>query len=320
MISLIQTAEGALNETHAILQRMRELANQASNDTNNEADRGELQKEIDQLANALNDISNDTEFNTKTLLDGSLQNVTFHVGANEGQNLKVSINDMSGTKLNVAETYKKDDLTYKVATDDVKYTAVTTPGENPGDDDVHTITDGDGFTATWQAADTSDEDPANHTVAGYYKDGELVLAADSALTDGETGTIKGDEAGYYNDAGRLVLASEEDSLVDGATVTVVINITDQKSADGAITTIQSAIDTVSAERSKLGAVQNRLQHTINNLGTSAENLTAAESRIRDVDMAKEMMEFTKNNILSQAAQSMLAQSQQMPQGVLQLLQ
>src|SRR5690625_2634597 len=136
-ISLIQTAEGALNETHAILQRMRELANQASNDTNNEADRGELQKEIDQLANALNDISNDTEFNTKTLLDGSLQNVTFHVGANEGQNLKVSINDMSGTKLNVAETYKKDDLTYKVATDDVKYTAVTTPGENPGDDDVH---------------------------------------------------------------------------------------------------------------------------------------------------------------------------------------
>lgn len=94
----------------------------------------------------------------------------------------------------------------------------------------------------------------------------------------------------------------------------------QESADEAITTINDAIEKVSAERSKLGAYQNRLDHTINNLGTSAENLTAAESRIRDVDMAKEMMEFTKNNILSQAAQSMLAQSQQMPQGVLQLLQ
>ena len=97
-------------------------------------------------------------------------------------------------------------------------------------------------------------------------------------------------------------------------------LTAQTTADNAITTINNAIEMVSAERSKLGAVQNRLDHTINNLGTSAENLTAAESRIRDVDMAKEMMEFTKNNILSQAAQAMLAQANQMPQGVLQLLQ
>ncbi len=288
MISLIQTAEGALNETHAILQRMRELANQAANDTNNEADRGELQKEIDQLAQALNEISTNTEFNTKTLLDGSLQNATFHVGANSGQNLKVSINDMSGTELNVAETYKKGELTYKDATADVKYTAKTTPGADPDTDPaIHEITDGEGTViGTWQPANP---DPAGDgsepaTVAGYYdSNGDLVLAADSALADGKTGTIEGDKAGYYNDAGRLVLASEEDSLADGATVTVGINITDQESADGAITTIQSAIDRVSAERSKLGAVQNRLEHTINNLGASAENLTAAESRIRDVD-------------------------------------
>ncbi len=278
MISLIQTAEGALNETHAILQRMRELANQASNDTNNEADRGELQKEIDQLAQALNDISNDTEFNTKTLLDGSLQNATFHVGANSGQNLKVSINDMSGTKLNVAETYQKDDLTHKEATDDVKYTAAT----NASDENVLEDLDGNEI-GTWQAESGSVAD-GDFKAAGYYNTaGDLVIAADSAFTDGKTGTIKGDEAGYYNDAGRLVLASEEDTLADGATVTVGINITDQESADGAITTIQSAIDRVSAERSKLGAVQNRLEHTINNLGASAENLTAAESRIRDVD-------------------------------------
>src|SRR5690625_4003403 len=232
MISLIQTAEGALNETHAILQRMRELANQAANDTNNEADRGELQKEIDQLAQALNDISTDTEFNTKTLLDGSLQNAVFHVGANSGQNLKVSINDMSGTELNVAETYQKNDLTYQPATQDVKYTATT------DDNDNKVLEDADGIViGTWQDESGSVED-GDFKAAGYYNsDGDLVLAADSAFGDGKTGTIKGNEAGYYNTAGRLVLASEEDSLADGATVTVGINITDQESADGAITTI-----------------------------------------------------------------------------------
>ncbi|MBX7359941.1 flagellin, partial [Clostridium chauvoei] len=90
-------------------------------------------------------------------------------------------------------------------------------------------------------------------------------------------------------------------------------------ASGSIKTINSAIEQVSTQRSKLGAVQNRLEHTINNLNTSSENLTAAESRVRDVDMAKEMMAFSKNNILSQAAQAMLGQANQQPQGVLQLL-
>ncbi|MFS1517157.1 flagellin [Bacillus sp. SCS-151] len=98
-----------------------------------------------------------------------------------------------------------------------------------------------------------------------------------------------------------------------------VDVTSAGGAEAAISTINHAIETVSAQRSQLGAFQNRLEHTINNLGTSSENLTAAESRIRDVDMAKEMMEFTKNNILSQAAQSMLAQANQQPQGVLQLL-
>ncbi|MGB4668549.1 MAG: flagellin, partial [Bacillota bacterium] len=98
-----------------------------------------------------------------------------------------------------------------------------------------------------------------------------------------------------------------------------VNVSSQAAATKAITTINNALEKVSAERSKLGAYQNRLEHTINNLGASAENLTAAESRIRDVDMAKEMMEFTRANILSQAAQAMLAQANQLPQGVLQLL-
>ncbi|MBM6619037.1 flagellin Hag [Bacillus suaedaesalsae] len=218
-ISLIQTAEGALNETHSILQRMRELAVQSSNDTNTATDRAALQGEVDELAKEITRISNTTEFNTKKLLDGQgASALTFQIGANEGQTMNLAINAM----------------------------------------DASTLLVGTGTAAT---------------------------------------TAGGD-----------------------ATVTAGIDIsTTAAAATGAITTINDAIETVSAERSKLGANQNRLEHTINNLGTSSENLTAAESRVRDVDMAKEMMESTKNGILSQAAQAMLAQSNQMPQGVLQLL-
>ncbi|MDE8564479.1 flagellin Hag [Anoxybacillus rupiensis] len=199
-ISLIQTAEGALNETHAILQRMRELAVQGGNDTNTTADRNNIQDELNQLLSEIDRISNTTQFNTKNLLDGSFTG-TFQVGANDGQIITLSVNSMST--------------------------------------------------------------------------GALAVAGISV--------------------GSNALASQ------------------------AIASIDNAISKVSQERSKLGAYQNRLEHTINNLSTSSENLTAAESRIRDVDMAKEMMEFTKNNILTQASQAMLAQANQQPQGVLQLL-
>ncbi|MEG6573090.1 flagellin [Caldibacillus debilis] len=202
-ISLIQTAEGALNETHAILQRIRELAVQSANDTNTDNDRAELQKEVDQLLQEIDRIANTTQFNTKNLLDGSLSGsgLIFHIGANQDQNVTLTISSMRASGLGVSG----------------------------------------------------------------------------------------------------------------------IDISSQSGANNAITTIDNAIDKVSSERAKLGAMQNRLEHTINNLGAAAENLTAAESRIRDVDMAKEMMEFTKNSILTQAAQAMLAQANQLPQGVLQLL-
>jgi flagellin len=187
-ISLIQTAEGALNETHSILQRMRELAVQSSNDTNTATDRDELQKEVDQLAEEITRISNNTEFNTQNLLGGQFDG-TFHIGANAGQNLNLQIAAMDASTLGVG-----------------------------------------------------------------------------------TGTA------------RSVVAGPPE-VVTGATVTAGIDISTQTAADTAITDINDAIETVSAERSKLGAYQNRLEHTINNLGTSAENLTAAESRIRDVDYA-----------------------------------
>ncbi|EJL46893.1 MULTISPECIES: flagellin [Brevibacillus] len=201
-ISLIQTAEGALSETHAILQRMRELAVQASNGTYTTTDRAKLGAEVVQLQKEINRIASQTEFNTKKLINSGIS-VTFQVGANSGQTIGMSINAMNTSALGVSALGS----TFSTAT---------------------------AF-------------------------GSIIAA------------------------------------------------------------INSAINTVSKERANFGAYQNRLEHTINNLNTSSENLTAAESRIRDVDMAREMMKFTKDNILSQAAQAMLAQANQQPQGVLQLL-
>lgn len=211
-ISLIQTAEGALNETHDILQRMRELAVQSANDTNDDTtDRKAIQDEVDQLAREITRISETTQFNGKTLLSGGFSStgLVFHIGANQGQEVTLTISNMSAAALGVGS--------------------------------------GDSKTGTGIKVDT------------------------------------------------------------------------QANANTAITTIDTAIKTVATERAKFGAMQNRLEHTINNLSTSSENLTAAESRIRDVDMAKEMMEQTKASILAQAAQAMLAQANQQPQGVLQLL-
>jgi len=238
-ISLIQTAEGALNETQNILQRMRELAVQAGNDTNTSVDRDEIQKEVNQLTSEINRIANTTEFNTQKLLNGNASGgLTMQIGANGGQTFTVQINTMDAVALKVAGS-------------------------------------GGSTTATV---------PTGGAAGAAFKT--------SGVTNGTDNTVA------YNGA---------------------LDLSDATKASSAIDVINQAIQDVSAERSKLGAYQNRLEHTITNLGTSSENLTAAESRVRDVDMAKEMIGFTKNNILSQAAQAMLAQANQQPQGVLQLL-
>ncbi|WDI05030.1 flagellin (plasmid) [Paenibacillus urinalis] len=277
-ISLIQTAEGALNESHSILQRMRELAVQSASDTNTDSDRAELQKEVNQLAEELTRISTDTEFNTKKLINGSAENVTFQIGANAGQSISLSISDMGAEALKVSTEYTSDNDGTTATLTAGTTTLTFKEAVNVGDD----IDDGSGNGTTRKAT----EDDV--VVAGYY--------------DGDKMVVKVDEA-----------------YADEAKVNAGINISNQEDADTAITTINAAIESVSAERSKLGSVQNRLEHTVNNLGTTAENLTASESRIRDVDMAKEMVEQTKNSILSQAAQAMLAQANQQPQAVLQLL-
>ncbi|MCF0149604.1 MAG: flagellin [Clostridium sp.] len=207
-ISMIQTAEGALQETQAILQRMRELAVQASNDTNVEADRDAIGVELTELGKEITRIKDNTQFNEQTILDGQAGTVNIQVGANNGQNMELDF-----------------------------------------------------------------------TTAGI----------DLSDIEGAVGTLSSADVADY------------------ATATALIE------------TINTQITSVSTGRSTLGAYQNRLEHTIKNLDNASENLTAAESRVRDVDMAKEMMNFSKNNILSQAAQAMLAQANSQPQGVLQLL-
>ena len=208
-ISLIQTAEGALNETHSSLQRMRELAVQSANDTNTTSDRIELQKEMNQLKQEIDRIGDTTEFNTRVLLSGnfSTAGLRFQVGANEGQSVSITFGSMRASALGIS----------------------------------------------------------------------------------------------------------------GASVSQAISITSAGAAESAISKIDDAIETVSGERSKYGAMQNRLEHTTNNLRTAGENLQAAESRIRDADMSKIMVSFSKDQIIAQAGTSMLAQANSSSQGVLQLL-
>ncbi|WP_232699703.1 flagellin N-terminal helical domain-containing protein [Brevibacillus daliensis] len=320
-ISLIQTAEGALTETHSILQRMRELAVQASTDTNEGVDRQKLQAEVDELSKEIKRISTDTEFNNQKVLDGSFSDKTFHIGANQGQNIKLSINNMSNKELGVAAVKGTEEtiaeLGIKVTnhdlSKDVKF--VTNPAGN------NAVTE---TTAVYNSADntftiTLKQDAGTPGTITATKD-EVLEALQKAIEKEKLDVTVERDASAAGPAaaftGTKTVAKSDPTNVDDEKG---INISTQQKADAAITTINNALNKVSEERSKLGANQNRLEHTINNLGATAENLTAAESRIRDVDMAKEMMDFTKNNILTQAAQAMLAQANQQPQGVLQLL-
>ena len=477
-ISLLQTAEGNLNETHAILQRMRELATQASNDTNVAVDRDEIQKEMNQLTSELNRIGNTTEFNTQKLLNGGAQ-ITGEIGsvtntpgqAASGADVAASLtigeeNGFTVTAVNPGVEGNSYTVTIVQASESNvptsgtvdEYGNVTIILGRDGDGNPLTVTGGDigaltlsgdgaalvnisiegngslistlpstnlaggssatpgtqGFTEftitkALGAGDTIEV--AGETITVYEDDAALAAAnngtgdefgislasastaelqaaaiknmpftgreieVDGAqvtitqevagigdVTGPELGSVMGSVNGYnavlqigantgqsftiqIDDMRALALGiSTKDNTaaktvnVDGKDYTVawtknmdVTNGTDAQGAEyaldvsthdnatAAIKVIDDAITTVSAERSKLGAYQNRLEHTISNLGTSAENLQAAESRIRDLDMAEEIMAFTKNNILQQAATAMLAQANMAPQSVLQLL-
>lgn len=287
-ISLIQTAEGALNETHSILGRMRDLAVQSSNGTLSDDDRSAINKEYTALSDEIDRIRNNTEFNTKSLLTGEgndAKSFTFQIGANANQTMSVSIKNMSSTVLDV----KGLDLTQAFSTSEIAAAK-------------------DKAVAAAFIADTTTK---------YAADGKVDAAAGKTAADLQTaiGTAADEATAQktYDDALATFTASDEGKAAAAAAETAIVE-------NNPITKIDKAIKAVSAQRADLGAAQNRLEHTINNLGTTQENLSEANSRIRDVDMAQEMMSFTKSNILSQAATSMLAQANSMPNSVLSLLQ
>lgn len=398
-ISLIKTAEGGLNETHSILQRMRELAVQSANDTNVETDRSEIQKEVNQLTSEINRIGNTTEFNTKKLLSGDLVGASGVGAANESKtfdmtngvattaktgNTKLSIGgseytiaynntvayatsgagattydegtktitvntmtagptaaqltndlvkafkDMRGADPNLSLT----EFSFENDTDQLKITANATGvyAGTAGEDSISFVS-GNTITESASVTGTNGSGGAVQLQIGANNGQAFTLSVNDmrsaklGISSTSTGTANGvlgiNDLGVSQPGSVGASFSTTMSVTNGTTATAseyALDLSNHDKATKAVEVIDNAIKVVSAERSKLGASQNRLEHTINNLGTSSENATSAESRIRDVDMAKEMMEFTKNNILSQAAQSMLAQANQQPQGVLQLLQ
>jgi len=499
-ISLIQTAEGALNETHSILQRMRELANQAANDTNTDVDRSEIQKEINELTSEINRIGNTTEFNTMRLLDGSKSNQavvegstvqktvvesatyealfalgvdntsvtgevpTFmngteanQIGIATGEFAWDAIDPQATNKLTITKTANGLKVEIAAQDDDGNTLAVTDEfaqlvdgsyvydahgisfsiseadfaAMNEGDvvainlsvasgadttsDSTASVAGSVATKSTWTHKDT-DGDPSDAKIDGGLKiDGSKIMEGaarveiagadldsdgDATITvkilDAEGAVLSSDEYVFadaadtqnwtYDNHGvsftlthgdavefefnqvldtseQTVSETEDNSLAlqiganeaqalnlsmsdmrsvalgissttagngfastmgvtdgtDSALAEYALDVSTHDSASQALTTLDAAVERVSAERSMLGATQNRLEHTISNLGTSAENLQAAESRIRDLDMAEEIMAFTKNNILQQAATAMLAQANMAPQSVLQLL-
>lgn len=306
-ISLIQTAEGALTETHSILQRMRELAVQASTDSNTDNDRTELQKEVNQLVKEIDRISNTTEFNSQKLLDGSKSNVV-----KKAHSAEVLASNTNEYKVTGASTIAAD-KTYLVKVGNETSTAGTFN---------YTITDSAGNTITAATVASSATSLTIATGVTLSFSSGAISAGDSVAIVARQAVTAGADQSFAFQIGANSTQTISVDVADMSSTALKVNdvkIDNQKAAEASITAIEQALRDVSAERSKLGAFQNRLEHTINNLGASSENLTAAESRIRDVDMAKEMMNFQKNNILSQAAQAMLAQANQQPQGVLQLL-
>jgi flagellin len=319
-ISMIQTSEGALSEVHSMLQRMRELAVQSSNDTLSTTDRAAVNTELQQLKAEVNSISSRTKFNGQALLTGSLVTTqsggTAQVGAQfntTGGNLAVDKVDVTGAKS--GDTYTLSgagtNLTLTRSSDSVAQTiSVGAVGANS----TSALDFGQLGVKITVASDSGGK-----TAAGLVTDlatKTVITAAGSGSANFQVGSNASDfvsVAFSRVDVSASGLSSLDTALTNFNTTQSVAN------AQALITAVDTSIDSVNATRSTLGAYQNRLEHTISNLGVAQENLTASESRIRDVDMAEEMVKFTKSQILQQAGSAILAQANQAPQGVLSLL-
>ena len=313
-ISLVQTAEGGINETESILQRMNTLAVESANGTyDNTTDRANLQKEITSLSSEIDTIAQSTNFNGIKLLNGSLGYTASQSGIANVSSVALSggaLAAVAGDNLTLGSTAATGVFTLTTASPitGLTFDPVTTTGKG-------TYT----FKATVNTA------TASKATFDKYNGLEVTFSLDSAAVDG-SGTISISSAnnltlqiGADNDAlNQRVNFSIGNMSTTGLQLTG-LDVSTQPGAQSAIDTIKHAINTVDGTRADLGALQNRLEHTSNNLTTMHENLTSAQSTIKDVDMSSEMVDLTKNQILEQAATSMLAQANSMPQSVLSLL-
>ncbi len=320
-ISVVQTAEGALTETHSILQRMRDLSVQASNDGGLSSDaKGNIQSELVQLKSELDRIATTTQFNGTQLLDGNYDG-KFQVGANAGETISVGIGTSmgaAGLKVEGVDVTKSASGTgVMTGSTTVAAAASTASVATTGAVDVTAATSelNGAISYNGQSVDLSSVVKKDDSLAWSNATnlGELQKALDNTFGTGKvTAAVSSTDLTF---TGTAPGASPTAAELAAATVT----FTGQSGASAAITKIDDAIKTVSNTRANLGAVQNRFEHTVNNLNVAVENLSASESRIRDTDMASEMMNFTRSQILSQAGTAMLAQANQAPQGVLSLL-
>lgn len=323
-ISMIQTAEGALNETTNILQRMRELAVQASNDTNTSSDREEIQKEIDALTEEVDRIANNTEFNTQKLLNGNKNGVggdivNAAVNAEQGE-FEVSF---AAAKLKQGAKLTIDGETYEIKAGDAQDLTTTFKNSLAAKftDYDFAVTATGKITITQKQGKEADKESMRISLDGKTATVNVnrkgVSAKDEEVSEGKAHVQVGANAkqSMSIEIGDMRAKALEIKKEDGSSLSVA----SAEDANKAIEAFDAALNKVSSQRANLGAVQNRLEYTISNLDNTAENLTSAESTLRDVDMAKEMMEYSKNNILNQAAQAMISQANQQPQNVLQLL-
>lgn len=326
-ISLIQTAEGALNESHSILQRMNELAVQGANDTNQSIDRDAINQELDALTEELNRISETTQFNKQNLLDGNFKDKNLQVGANAKQKIAISIDCMNADALGLGkETVKQGGNTpTKVVYNGMsfEYKTSMTVGSNKTSAIAafqKSISKKVGSAGNFiaQYDDTTGSIYYKATIDGKEKRFASATTAQKSYLADQNAIV---EKAINDDFQKYVKTSKASATAGGnGEIRNKARVDDYEAANNTITYVQNAINTVSTQRSALGALQNRLEHTVANLDNVSENTQSAESRIRDTDMASEMVQYSKNNILAQAGQSMLAQANQSTQGVLSLLQ
>ena len=325
-ISVVQTAEGAIEEVGNIVQRMRELAVQGANETNTGSDRAKISEELTQLHEEIDRIAESTQFNGKDLLNGKneVRTETVYSVAGNG-NIKSEVNVQNGFDfegLGIGElkvetkqgtnggeiSFKTAKVGYGITVDKIDANGKITNGSKI------TITDSNGKTMTLTA--TADIDPNNDLKIGEItskdesiKGKEISLQVGANTADSQTLKVK------------IENVSTKSLGLDGDTITKMAK-EGKKGTDAAndmINSLDKALERVNTSRANLGAMQNRLETTASNLTTSNENLTAAESRIRDVDVAEEMMNLSKLNLINQAAQAMMSQAKSQPEGVMQLL-